>query len=83
LLQCIICRLEQIGAFDLCQQSTLQKCLVKYGKVNGIIPMKTHVESRYPKLVAHKKLAIVEQLLMQVIVKSPRRSGLCYLGVQS
>jgi hypothetical protein len=63
LLQCIICRLEQIGAFDLCQQSTLQKCLVKYGKVNANIPMKTHVESRHPKLVAHKKLAIVEQLV--------------------
>jgi hypothetical protein len=37
---------------------TLRRGLIKYGKINGIIPMK----SVNPNLVAHKKLAIVVEL---------------------
>jgi len=72
MLWCIIYRIEQVSALDLCQLFTLQKGLIKYGKINGITPMKTHVESMHPKLVAHKKLAIIEKswplLLLQIIV---------------
>jgi hypothetical protein len=64
MLWCIIYRTEQHSALDLCQCSTLRKGLIKYGKINGIIPTKTHVESAYPKLVARKKLAIVEELVI-------------------
>jgi hypothetical protein len=35
---------------------------MKYGKIKGITHMGTHVESTHPKLVACKKLAIVEEL---------------------
>ncbi len=59
MLECIICKIEQADALDLCQHSILQKGLIKYGKINGITPMRTHVESVHPKLVASKKLAII------------------------
>jgi hypothetical protein len=45
ILWCIIYRIEQAGALDLYQHFTLWKGLIKYGKINGIIPMKTHVVS--------------------------------------
>jgi hypothetical protein len=64
MLQCIICRSKQAGVFYLCQCSTLQKGLIKYSKINGITPMRTHVESTHPKLVACKKLAITKELLI-------------------
>ncbi len=64
MLQCIICRIEQVGALDLCQPSTLQKGLIKYGKINGITPMKTLVESTHPKLVFHRTLAIIEEFVV-------------------
>jgi hypothetical protein len=67
MLRCIICRIEQVGALDLCQHSILQKGLIKYGKINGITPMRTHVQSMHPKLVACKKLAIVEELVIVVV----------------
>jgi hypothetical protein len=41
-----------------------EKAFIKYGKINGITPMRTHVESTHPKLVAHRKLAIVEKLVV-------------------
>jgi hypothetical protein len=44
-----------------------EKAFIKYGKINGITPMRTHVESTHPKLVAHRKLAIVEKLVAIVI----------------
>jgi len=62
MLQCIIYRTEQVSALDLCHHSTLWKGLMKYGKINGITHMGTHVESTHPKLVARKKLAIIEEL---------------------
>ncbi len=67
MLRCIIYRIEQASALDLCQRSTLRKSLIKYGKINGITPMKTHVEFTHPKLVVHTKLAIVEELVVVVI----------------
>jgi hypothetical protein len=63
---CIICRIEQAGALDLCQCFTLRKGLIKYGKINGIIPMRTHVESAHPKLVTCRKSAITKELIVVV-----------------
>jgi hypothetical protein len=66
MLQCIICKTEQANAFVLCQWSTLWKGLIKFGKINGITPMRTHVEFAHPKLVIHRKLAIVEELVTTI-----------------
>jgi hypothetical protein len=66
MLQCIIYRIKQVGVFDLCQCSTLRKGLIKYGKINGITPMRTHVEFTHPKLVACRKLAIAKKLVVIV-----------------
>jgi hypothetical protein len=63
MLWCIICKIEQVGARDLWQCFTLQKGLIKYGKINGITPMKAHVESTHPKLVVCKQLAITKELV--------------------
>ncbi len=41
---------------DLCQRSTLWKRLIMYSKFNGIAPMKNHIESTHPRLVASGKL---------------------------
>jgi hypothetical protein len=48
MLQYIICRTKQTCANDLYQQFNLWKGLIKYNKLNGIIPMKTHIEFTYP-----------------------------------
>jgi hypothetical protein len=66
LLRCIIYKIKQASAFDLCQCFTLQKGLIKYEKINKITPMRTHVEFAHPKLVACKKLAITEELIVIV-----------------
>jgi len=66
MLWCIIYRTKQAGVLNLCKRFTLQKGLIKYGKINGITPMKTHVKYMHPKLVAQRKLAITEELLVVV-----------------
>jgi hypothetical protein len=66
MLQCIIYRTKQTDAFDLCQCSPLRKGLIKYGKINGITPTRTHVEFVHPKLVACRKLAITEELVVAI-----------------
>ncbi len=48
--QCIICRFDVFA-----QISTLHKHLIKYNKVNGIIPMTTHVQIAHSKLFALKQ----------------------------
>ncbi len=64
MLWCIICRIEQASVLDLCKHFTLRKGFIKYDKINGITPMKTHVEFVHPKLVACKKLTIIWELLV-------------------
>jgi hypothetical protein len=64
MLWCIICRTEQVGARDLCQRFTLRKGLTKYGNINGITPMKAHVESTHPKLVVCRQLANAKELVI-------------------
>jgi hypothetical protein len=63
MLSCIIYKTKQASVFYLCQCSILRKGLIKYGKINGITPMRTHVEFAHPKLVAHIKLTIIEELI--------------------
>jgi hypothetical protein len=79
MLRCIICRTKQADAFDLCQRFILQKGLIKYVKINGITPMKTHVEFAHPKLVAHRKLAITKELIV-VVASHSRQFGKKWFG---
>jgi len=66
MLQCIIYKTKQASALDLCQHFILRKGLIKYGKINGITPMSTHVEFAHPKLVIRKKLVIAKKLVVVV-----------------
>jgi hypothetical protein len=51
-LQCIICRFEQMSNDVLAQRSTLCKGLIKYNKTNDITPMTTHVQTTHPRWFA-------------------------------
>jgi hypothetical protein len=73
MLQCIICKIKQVGVLDLCQHSNLRKGLIKYGKINGITPMRTHVESMHRKLVGCRKLAITKKLIVVVVSHNRHR----------
>ncbi len=64
MMWCIICKIRQVGVLDLYRRYTLRKGLIKYGKINGITPMKTHVEFAHPKLVARKNLTITKELVI-------------------
>jgi hypothetical protein len=54
-LWCIICKFEQTNGDVLMQIFTLYKGLIKYNKVNGMIPINTHVQTTHLKLFAQKK----------------------------
>jgi hypothetical protein len=47
-----IFKIKQACANDLCQWFILWKGPIKY-KLNGINPMKTHIESTHPRLIVH------------------------------
>ncbi len=36
--------------------------MIKYTKINGNIPMKTHVDFAHPKLFVKKKVQVVEKI---------------------
>ncbi len=55
MLRYIICKLEQATKDVLVQIFTLHKGLITYNKVNGVIPMTTHVQIAYPKLFVLRK----------------------------
>ncbi len=42
----------------------MRKGLIKYNKINGIIPMKTHVDSIHPWLFAQRKSQLAEKTTM-------------------
>ncbi len=48
---------------NLCQWATLQKGLIKYIKLNGIIPMKTQIEYPHPRVVVQRKLVIAKKIV--------------------
>ncbi len=48
------------NANDLCQQHILQNGLIKFDKLNAILPM-THIEYAHPRLVAQRKLIIAKK----------------------
>jgi hypothetical protein len=54
-LCCIICKFEQASSDVLIQRSTFCKGLIKYIKVNDIIPMTIHVQIAHPRLFAQRK----------------------------
>jgi hypothetical protein len=71
MLQCIICRFNV-----LVQIFTLHKRLIKYSKVNGIIPMTIHVQIAHSKLFTLKKQQLNEVAkLVHVHVQQPRKKS--------
>jgi hypothetical protein len=64
MLQCIICISEKMANYVLSQSFVLRKGLIKYNKINGIIPMKTHVDSIHPWLFAQRKSQLAKKATM-------------------
>jgi hypothetical protein len=62
---------------DLCQWSTLQKGLIKYIKLNGIIPMKIQIEYAHLRVVVERKLVIAKKI---VKVNHNQQSGEKHYG---
>ncbi len=57
MLQCIIYKSESNFPSNFLSQSfILKKSLIEYNKINGITPMKTHVDFAHPKLFIQRKL---------------------------
>jgi hypothetical protein len=55
MLRCIIYRCNQTFGNVLAQISTQYKGLIKYNKVDGIIPMNPHVQITHLKLFVQRK----------------------------
>jgi hypothetical protein len=55
MLQCIVCISKNVVGNVLSQSFVLKKGLIKYNKINGIIPMKNDVDSIHPSLFAQRK----------------------------
>jgi len=64
MLQGIVCILEKVVNNVLSQSFVLKKGLIKYNKINGIIPMKTHLDSIHPWLFAQRKLQLAKKATM-------------------
>ncbi len=54
MLQCIVCD-KKIEGSVLSQSCILRKGLIECNKINGIIPMKTHVDIAHPRLFVQKR----------------------------
>jgi hypothetical protein len=50
MLLCIICRLGKTSSTILSQSFVFRKGLIKYNKINGITPMKIHIDTMHPRL---------------------------------
>jgi hypothetical protein len=64
MLQGIICILEKVVNNVLSQSFVLKKGLIKYNNINGIIPMKTHVDSIHPWLFTQRKSQLAKKATM-------------------
>jgi hypothetical protein len=64
MLQCIICISEKMASNVLSQSFVLRKGLIKYNKINGIIPMKTNVDSIHPWLFVQRKSQLAKKATM-------------------
>jgi len=62
--KCIIYRLEKVVGNFLSQNFILSKGLIKYNKINGITPTKTHVDFAHPKLFVQRKSQLVEKAMV-------------------
>jgi hypothetical protein len=62
MLWCIICKSKQAFSDVLVQRSMLHKGLIKYSKVNGIIPMTIHVQTAHPRLFVQRKQQLSEKV---------------------
>ncbi len=61
MLWCIVCKLQKTSGIVLSQSYILRNNLTKYNKINGIIPMKTHVDIAHPKLFALRKTQLAKK----------------------
>jgi hypothetical protein len=64
MLQCIVCISKKVAGNVLSQSFVLKKGLIKYNKINGIIPMKTRVDSIHPWLLAQRESQLAEKATM-------------------
>ncbi len=60
-------RSEQASSDASAQRSMFRKGLIKYSKVNGIIPMTIHVQIAHPKLFEQKKQQLSENVAKPVV----------------
>ncbi len=61
MLCCIVYKLQKTLGIVLSQISILKRGLIKYNKINGIIPMKIHVDTAHPRLFALRKTQLVKK----------------------
>lgn len=67
MLQCIICRFQQVIGNILNQPSSIvKKRLIKYLNTNGITPMKRYIESTNLHLVANFFLQLIKNSMVKL-----------------
>lgn len=59
----IIYKLEQVVDDVLSQCSIQKNSIIKYNENNGIIPMRTHVDSTHTKLFVQRKLILTNYVV--------------------
>jgi hypothetical protein len=62
--------IKKSGKCFFSQSSVLKKGLSKYDKINGITPMKTHVDYVHPKLFIQRKSQLLKKqqwAMMQIM----------------
>ncbi len=57
----MVCTLQKTSGIFLSQSSILRNNLIKYNKINGIIPMKTHVDIAHPRLFALRRTHLAKK----------------------
>jgi len=75
MLQCIVCISEKVVGNVLSQSFVLKKGLIKYNKINGIIPIKTHVDYIHPRLFAQRKSQLTKKTTMGTDVGHVSQQG--------
>jgi phytoene dehydrogenase-like protein len=64
ILQCIVYKLEKTSNIILSQSFVLKKGLIKYNKINGLTPMKTHVDIAHPRFFVLRKTQLVKKAII-------------------
>ncbi len=64
MLQCIVYKLKKTLSINLSQSFVLEIFLIKYNKINGLTPMKTHIDITHPRLFVLRKTQLVENAII-------------------